>query len=342
MSKSKHYTLKTLAEYLQAQLHGDPQITILGLAALADAKANQISFFDNPKYHAQLLTTQASAVILAPKFLGDCPTGALVVEHPYVAYAKLAQLFWQKPAAYQGIHPTALVDPSATVGQNVSIGPYAVIGSECLIEDEVIIGAHCVAGERCRIGSHTALAARVTLYDQIDIGSHCVIHSGVVIGSDGFGFAPSQSGYEKIPQLGGVKIGNHVEIGANTTIDRGALNDTVIADGVKLDNQIQIGHNVSIGKNTVIAGCTGVAGSTKIGADCMIGGAVGIAGHIHIADNVMLTGMAMVTNSIDQPGVYASGTGILPRAEWQKAAVRFRQLNQMAKSLSELEKKRRV
>jgi UDP-3-O-[3-hydroxymyristoyl] glucosamine N-acyltransferase len=332
----KTYTLQALADFLRAKVHGDPHKIIHGVAALADANAHQISFLDNPKYQPQLKTTHAGAVILAEKYLHDCPGNALITEQPYVAYAKVAQLFWEKPRPVAGVHPTAIIDASAEIGAHVSIGPYAVIGRRVKIFEGAIIGAHGVIGDDCIIGAHTELAARVTLYHQVHIGEYCVIHSGVVLGSDGFGFAPQANGYEKIPQLGKVIIADHVEIGANTTIDRGALNDTIIDRGVKLDNQIQIGHNVKIGENTVIAGCTGIAGSTEIGKNCMIGGAVGIAGHIKIADQVMLAGMAMVTHSIDQAGIYASGTGLLPRAEWQKCVVRFRQLNSLAKTVQTL------
>lgn len=332
-------TLGELAERIGGELHGKAEHVIYGVNTLTDASSQQISFLDNPKYQPQLLTTQAGAVILAKKDLAECPTAAIVVDNPYVCYAKVAQLFWRKPAVNWQVHPTAIVDPSVTLPQKISIGPYAVIGRNVHLAENCIIGAHCIIGDDCSIGENSELMPRVTLYHACHIGARCVIHSGVVIGSDGFGFAPQQGKFEKIPQIGGVRIGDDVEIGANTTIDRGALTDTIIEEGVKLDNQIQLGHNVRIGANTVIAGCTGVAGSTTIGKNCMIGGAVGIAGHIKIADQVMLTGMAMVTHSINAPGVYASGTGLLPRQEWQKCVVRFRHLNELAKKITSLEQR---
>jgi UDP-3-O-[3-hydroxymyristoyl] glucosamine N-acyltransferase len=338
MRSSTSYTLGALADLLGATVIGDANRLVTGLNTLALANADQITFLDNPKYQSQLPSTQAAAVILAEAFAGACPTNALVVAEPYVAYAKTAQLFWVKPKPYPGIHPTAIVDPSACIADQVSIGPYTVIGAGVTLYDHCIIGAHCVIGDDCQIGAHAELAARVTLYHQVTLGARCMVHSGAVIGSDGFGFAPHQASFEKIPQLGGVVIGDDVEIGANTTIDRGALNDTVIERGVKLDNQIQIGHNVKIGEHTVIAGCTAIAGSSEIGKHCMIGGAACVSGHVKIADYVMLAGMSAATNSITQPGVYASGTGLLPRADWQKSVVRFRQLNEIAKTVSALKK----
>jgi UDP-3-O-[3-hydroxymyristoyl] glucosamine N-acyltransferase len=332
------YSLQALADHVHGTVHGDAELVIHSLATLASASMGQLSFFDNPKYLPQLQVTQAGAVIVAAKDLTSCPTAAIVVDNPYLAYAKIAQLFWRKPKPSVGIHPTAIIHPSVQLGANVSIGPYVVIEADVVIGDEVVIGAHSFIGEACHIGSQSEFAPRVTLYHGITLGTDCVLHSGVVIGSDGFGFAPHAGGFEKIPQLGGVRIGDRVEIGANTTIDRGALEDTVIGEGVKLDNQIQLGHNVKIGAHTVIAGCTGVAGSAEIGSRCMIGGAAAIGGHIKIADQVMVTGMAMVTHSITEPGVYASGTGILPRKEWQKCTVRFRQLNELAKTVAELKK----
>jgi UDP-3-O-[3-hydroxymyristoyl] glucosamine N-acyltransferase len=338
MLPSKNYSLQEIAHAIGATVHGDTNYIISGINSLAEANAKQISFLDNPKYQPQLATTHAGAVILAAEHLSECPSNALVTPQPYVAYAKIAQLFWAKPKPTIGIHPTAIIHETAQIKKGVSIGPYAVIGQGVIIGENSVIGSHCSIDNDCEIGESTELAARVTLYYQVKIGNHCIIHSGVVIGSDGFGFAPNQSTYEKIPQLGRVIIEDHVEIGANTTIDRGALSDTFIAAGVKLDNQIQIGHNVKIGANTVIAGCTGIAGSTEIGKNCMIGGATGIAGHIKISDHVMLTGMAAVTNSIHDPGVYSSGTGLLPRAKWQKVVARLRHLNDLAKTVQKIKK----
>lgn len=337
---NNHYTLQALANHVGGTVHGDAALVIQGLATLQQAQKHHLSFLSNPKYQAQLTTTQAGAVIIAAKDLPHCQgPAALVVANPYLAYAKIAQLYWHKPKAAIGIHPTAQVHASVRLGHDVSIGPYAVIEANSVLADGVVIGAHGVIGEDCHLGAYTELAPRVTLYHGVHIGQRCYVNSGVVIGSDGFGFAPHEQGYTKIPQLGRVVIGDDVDIGANTTIDRGALGDTVIADGVKLDNQLQIGHNVKIGAHTVIAGCTGIAGSAEIGANCMIGGATNIGGHLSIADRVILLGTSMVTNSIDHAGVYASGTGLLPRSDWQKSTVRLRQLDKLARTVQQLVKK---
>lgn len=334
-----HYSLLALAQHVGGIVHGDPHCEIRGLATLLQAQSDQISFFNNPKYRSQLVNTRAGAVILTAQALADYPgAAAIVVADPYFAYAKIAQLYWNRPQAELGVHPTAIVHASVSMGRGVSIGPYVVIEAGCVLADDVTIGAHSFLGERCTLDVGTTLAPRVTLHYGVRVGQRCYLNSGVVIGSDGFGFAPHQGGYEKIPQLGTVVLGNDVDVGANTTIDRGALGDTIIGDGVKLDNQIQVGHNVKIGAHTVIAGCTGIAGSAEIGAHCMIGGASAIAGHITIADRVMLVGMSMVTNSITESGVYASGTGLLPRKDWQKSTVRFRQLDQLARTVSQLKK----
>lgn len=336
MNPNQSYTLQALAEHVCGAVQGDASVTITGLATLALAQSHHISFYNQSKYQAQLATTQAGAVILAAKDVEHYRGNALIVGNPYWAYAKIAQLYWQKPKTIVGIHPTAIIHPSVVLGCDVSVGPFAVIDAHCVLQDRVVIGAHCVIAESCTLGADTQLAARVTLYHDVTLGERCVVHSGAVIGSDGFGFAPHEKGYEKIPQLGRVVIGHDVDIGANTTIDRGALDDTWISDGVKLDNQIQVGHNVKIGAHTVVAGCTGIAGSTDIGAYCMIGGASAIGGHISIADRVMLTGMCMVTNSVVKAGVYGSGTGLLPHKEWQKSTVRFRQLDKLARSVQQL------
>lgn len=339
MNPHKSYTLQALAEHVCGSVQGDASIAISGLATLALAQPQHISFFNQAKYQSQLASTQAGAVILSAKDAVHYAGTALVVGNPYWAYAKIAQLYWQKPKAILGIHPTAIIHPSVVLGQEVSVGPYAVIDAHCVLKDRVIIGAHCVIAEACTLGNDAELAARVTLYHDVTLGDRCMVHSGAVIGSDGFGFAPHENGYEKIPQLGRVLIGDDVDIGANTTIDRGALDDTCISDGVKLDNQIQVGHNVKIGAHTVVAGCTGIAGSTDIGSYCMIGGASAIGGHISIVDRVMLTGMCMVTNSVTKAGVYGSGTGLLPHKEWQKSTVRFRQLDKLARTVLQLTKK---
>ncbi|WP_457787586.1 UDP-3-O-(3-hydroxymyristoyl)glucosamine N-acyltransferase [Pseudomonas sp. PL-6] len=332
------FTLGQLAERLGATLRGAEGKLIAGLATLQEAGPEQLSFLANAQYRKYLAQTRAGALLLtaadAEGYAGD----ALIVANPYLAYAQLSHLFDRKPQAAAGVHATALVAADAQVDPTASVGAYAVIEAGAQIGAGVSIGAHCVVGARSVIGEGGWLAPRVTLYHDVRIGKRVVIQSGAVIGGEGFGFANEKGVWQKIAQIGGVSIGDDVEIGANTTVDRGALSDTLIGSGVKLDNQIMIAHNVQIGDNTAMAGCVGISGSTKIGRNCMIAGGVGMVGHIEVCDNVFVTGMTMVTRSITEPGAYSSGTAMQPAAEWKKSAARIRQLDDMAKRLRELEK----
>jgi UDP-3-O-[3-hydroxymyristoyl] glucosamine N-acyltransferase len=332
------FTLGQLAERLGATLRGAEGKVITGLATLQEARPEQLSFLANAQYRKYLAQTQAGALLLtasdAESYAGD----ALIVANPYLAYAQLSHLFDRKPKASAGVHATAQVADDAQVDPSASIGAYAVIESGARIGAQVTVGAHCVIGARCVIGEGGWLAPRVTLYHDVSIGKRVVIQSGAVIGGEGFGFANEKGVWQKIAQIGGVTIGDDVEIGANTTVDRGALSDTLIGNGVKLDNQIMIAHNVQVGDNTAMAGCCGISGSTKIGKNCMIAGGVGMVGHIEVCDNVFVTGMTMVTRSITEPGAYSSGTAMQPAGEWKKSAARIRQLDEMAKRLRELEK----
>ncbi|MGK9065204.1 UDP-3-O-(3-hydroxymyristoyl)glucosamine N-acyltransferase [Stutzerimonas chloritidismutans] len=332
------YSLGDLAERLGATLRGEPTKLISGLATLQDAGPEQLSFLANAQYRKFLADSAAGAVLLTAKDASDYRGAALVVDNPYLAYARLSHLFETRPRVQPGIHPTAVVDPSAHVDPTASIAPYVVIEAEAWIGPDVNIGAQSFVGARSRIGAGGRLAARVTLCHDVFIGERVVIQPGAVIGGEGFGFANQQGSWEKIAQLGGVRIGDDVEIGANTTIDRGALSDTLIGNGVKLDNQIMIAHNVQIGDNTAMAGCSGISGSTKIGRNCMIAGGVGLVGHIEVCDNVFITGMTMVTKSITEPGSYSSGTAMQPAAEWRKSVARIRQLDDMARRLQHVEK----
>lgn len=332
------FTLGQLAERLGATLRGAEGKLIAGLATLQEAGPEQLSFLANAQYRKYLAQTRAGALLLtaadAEGYAGD----ALIVANPYLAYAQLSHLFDRKPQAAAGVHATAVVAADAQVDPTASVGAYAVIEAGAQIGAGVSIGAHCVVGARSVIGEGGWLAPRVTLYHDVRIGKRVVIQSGAVIGGEGFGFANEKGVWQKIAQIGGVSIGDDVEIGANTTVDRGALSDTLIGNGVKLDNQIMIAHNVQIGDNTAMAGCVGISGSTKIGRNCMIAGGVGMVGHIEVCDNVFVTGMTMVTRSITEPGAYSSGTALQPAAEWKKSAARIRQLDDMAKRLRELEK----
>lgn len=333
------YTLGELAEQLGAELRGDPDLRVTGLATLQDASAEHLSFLANAQYRRFLADTKAGAVLLTAKDAEEYAGVALIVANPYLAYARLSHLFERRPLAAIGIHPSAIVDPSAEVDPTARIGAQVVIEANVWIGRDVEIGAQSVVGARSRIGAGGRLAARVTLCHDVTIGDRVVIQPGAVIGGEGFGFANERGSWEKIAQLGGVRIGDDVEIGANTTIDRGAISDTVIGNGVKLDNQIMIAHNVQIGDNTAMAGCSGISGSTKIGRNCMIAGGAGLVGHIEVCDNVFITGMTMVTRSITEPGSYSSGTAMQPAAEWRKSAARIRNLDDMARRLQQVEKR---
>ena len=336
-----HYTLGDIAGHIGATLSGgDANEVVTGLATLQDATPGQLSFLANPGYRRFLASTRASAVILNAGQADSCPVAALVCEQPYQAYARVSRLFaWQPREPWpESIHPTATVHPAAEIGPGCRIGPHCVIESGVRLGAGSTVGAGTFIGEDTWIGEQARIYPRVVIYHQCRIGHRVILHAGAVIGADGFGHAPSAEGYLKIEQLGGVLIGDDVEVGANTTIDRGALGDTVIAEGVKLDNQIQIAHNVRVGAHTVIAGCAGISGSSEIGSRCMIGGGVGIAGHLHIGDQVHLTGMTLVTRDLREPGVYSSGTAAEPNSSWRRNVARFRQLDRLVKRLLELER----
>ncbi|KIY40868.1 MULTISPECIES: UDP-3-O-(3-hydroxymyristoyl)glucosamine N-acyltransferase [Pseudomonas] len=332
-------TLGQLAEALGATLKGPEALQITGLATLQEAGPGQLSFLANPQYRKFLDNSQAAAVLLKAADAEGFAGNALIVADPYLAYARISHLFDPKPKAVAGIHPSAVVAEDAQVDASASIGPFAVIESGARIAANVTVGAHCVVGARCVIGEGGWLAPRVTLYHDVTIGKRVVIQSGAVIGGEGFGFANEKGVWRKIAQIGGVTIGDDVEIGVNTAVDRGALSDTRIADGVKLDNQIQIAHNVQIGEHTAMAACVGISGSTRIGKHCTIAGGVGMVGHIDVCDNVFVSGMTMVTRSITEAGAYSSGTAMQPLAEWRKSAARIRHLDDMAKRLQQLEKR---
>jgi UDP-3-O-[3-hydroxymyristoyl] glucosamine N-acyltransferase len=332
------YRLGEIAEVLGARLVGDAQRTIMGIQTLNRSAEHQISFLSNPRYRSDLARTRAGAVLLTEAMLTDCPTDALVVIDPYLAYARLSQLFADCSPIKAGIAPSAVIHGDARIDATASIGPHAVIQTGVCIGPGVVIGPQSVIGENCSIGADSRLEAHVTLYHGVHLGARVLVHSGAVLGGDGFGFANDRGRWVKIAQLGGVRVGDDVEIGAGTTIDRGALEDTCIADGVKLDNQIQVAHNVTIGEDTAIAGCTAIAGSTKIGSRCTIAGGVGITGHLDIADGVHVTAMSLVSKSLREAGAYSSGTGISPNRQWRRNVVRFGQLDKLAKRLDLLER----
>ncbi|WP_296261934.1 MULTISPECIES: UDP-3-O-(3-hydroxymyristoyl)glucosamine N-acyltransferase [unclassified Pseudomonas] len=331
-------TLGHLAEFLGATLRGPADKEISGLATLQEAGPGQVSFLANPQYRKFLATSQSAAVLLKPADAEGYAGDALLIADPYLAYARISHLFDPKPKAAAGIHPTAVVADDAVVDAAASIGPYVIIESGARVAAGVTLGAHCYVGARSVIGEGGWLAPRVTLYHDVRIGQRVVVQSGAVLGGEGFGFANEKGVWQKIAQIGGVTIGDDVEIGVNTAIDRGAMDDTRIGNGVKLDNQIQIAHNVQVGDHTAMAACVGISGSAKIGKHCMLAGGVGLVGHIEICDNVFITGMTMVTRSITEPGSYSSGTAMQPAAEWRKSAARIRQLDDMSRRLQQLEK----
>ncbi|MDO6682813.1 UDP-3-O-(3-hydroxymyristoyl)glucosamine N-acyltransferase [Oceanobacter sp. 5_MG-2023] len=331
-------SLSELATYLGAEIRGDGSARVDGVAPLSSAGSSDVTFIADPAYRKQLDSTAAAAVIVGTNLADDVASAALVVEDAYLAFAKTTQLFDRRPRQPEGVHPRAIVEDGVVLGAGVRIGPGAVIGRNTHIGDGTEVGAGCVIGSDCRIGRDCLLFANVTLYYRVSIGDRVRVQSGAVIGSDGFGFAPNKGKWERIAQLGNVRIGNNVEIGANTCIDRGALEDTVIEDDVILDNLIQIAHNVHVGQGAAMAGCVGIAGSTHIGKGCTLAGGVGIAGHLTLADGVHALGMTLITNSIDEPGVYASGTSHMPAKQWRRSAARFKQLDSIAKRLQKLEK----
>lgn len=331
------WTLKQIADHVAGSVKGNSEFEIDSVATLQNANSNQITFLANAKYKKYLAMTQAGAVIVEQQFAEFVAGNAIIVSDPYVAYAKIATLMYPQKQDNAGIDPTASVHQGAVVHASASIAAHVVIEDEVTIAENVSIGPGCVIKQGCAIDENTRLVANVTLCDSVKIGKRCTVHPGVVIGADGFGIANDKGKWIKIPQIGRVIIGDDVEIGANTTIDRGAIEDTIIGNGVKLDNQIQIGHNTVIGDNTVIAGCVGIAGSTKIGKNCAIGGGAGLGGHLEIVDGVQLTGMTMVTKSILTPGVYSSGIPAEPTQQWHKNVVRYRQLEQLNDRVKKLE-----
>ena len=332
------YSLAELAQLLNADLQGDAELKIGALATLQSAGSSDLSFIANPAYKKYLPLTQAGAVLINAELASEFSGNKLVVKNPYIAYARLSSLFEFLREPNLGVHSSAVIGESCEFGEAVSIGANAVIGDGVTLGDGVIVGPGCFIGNDSVIGANTKLAANVSIYHGVSIGSDCIFHSGCVVGADGFGFAPDAGGWLKIHQLGGVRIGNKVEIGACTCIDRGALDDTYIDDGVIIDNQVQIAHNVYIGKNTAIAAQVGIAGSTRIGANCTIAGAVGIAGHLTLADKVHITAMSLVSASIKEAGSYSSATPLAPTKSWRKNAVRFRQLDELATRLIKLER----
>ena len=336
---SRRLRLSELAEQFNLQYHGDGDVVIDGVGTLSDASGSQLSFLSNPAYRDQLATTRAAVVLVSASDADKCPVNTLISDDPYVSYAKIATLFDPKRPRNPGIHPSASIDPTATLGSHVHIGANAVIGAGCVIADAVVIGPGCVLTADCQLGPACHLDANVTLCDGVVIGQRCIIHPGAVIGADGFGLAFDQDRWVKIPQLGTVRIGDDCEIGANTTIDRGAIGDTVLEHDVRLDNQIQIGHNVQIGAHTAMAGRVGISGSTTIGKYCMFAGSSGTVGHITVADRTTVNFCSVVTKSVTQAGtVWSAALPAQPLRDWNRSVAHLRKLEKLARRVLRLEK----
>lgn len=333
------YTLAELVERVGGLIVGDASTVISSVASLDKASSGQLSFLVSSKHRASLKTTNASVVVLTEKHQTLTEIPCIVVDNPQLVFARIAKLFEPKVNVVLGIDGNASVDASSKISESASVAAQCVIGANTTIADHVCIGAGSVIGNNCSIDASSRIFPNVTILDNVVIGKNVIIYPGAVLGGDGFGFANEDGQWVKIPQLGKVIIGDDVEIGANTTIDRGALDDTIIGQGVKLDNQIQVAHNVEIGAHTAVAGCVGIAGSTRIGKYCTIAGGVGLSGHLNITDNVHITAMSLVTKSINEPGAYSSGTPLQVNAKWHRNYVRFMQLDDMAKRLKQIEKK---
>ena len=330
--------LGELAQALNLELHGDATHRVSKLASIANAASTDLTFVVSARYADALKSSAAGAVIVPATMAELAPGNHLVSADPYASYAQASWLLTPESVPVKGISELAQIDSSASVHATASIGAYCVVGANAVVEADAVVGEHCVLGSGVKIGARSRLFPRVSVYHQCELGESCRVQSGAVIGAEGFGYAFAD-GWQAIHQTGRVMIGNKVHIGANTTIDRGAIDDTIISDGVILDNQIQIAHNVHIGRNTAIAGCVGIAGSTHIGANCQIGGACNIVGHLHITDGVVLNATSYVSQSIDKPGRYSSGMPLQSSTEWKRTFVILAKLNELLKRVRRLERR---
>jgi UDP-3-O-[3-hydroxymyristoyl] glucosamine N-acyltransferase len=334
--------LAELAVRFGCELRGDPDAAVDRVASLQEGGPGTLAFLANPRYRRHLLGTRATAVVLDPDAAEACPVAALVTGNPYATYARIAQLLHPEPLLAAGRHPSAIVEPGATVDDTAYVGALAYVAAGAVIGPRALVGPGSVVLGGAHIGADTRLVARVTVCERVRVGVRCLLHPGSVLGADGFGHARDSDGYVRVPQVGSVTVGDDVEVGANTTIDRGAIGDTVIGDGVKIDNQVQVGHNVRIGEHTVIAACSGVSGSAVIGRRCMLGGMVGVVGHLEICDDVAITGRTMVSSSIRRPGVYSSGLPADEARRFRRNAARFQHLDELARRVRRLEGARGV
>lgn len=339
LSERKSYSLREITARFGGEIAGDSGVEVRRVATLESATPESIAFLTNERYLPQLRTTRAGAVIVGQSARDATRLPRIVCANPYAYFARVSALFNPARPPRPGVHASAVVDSSAKIAEDTEIGPCVVVGRNARIGAGCVAGAGCCIGDDVTIGSGSTLHANVTIYHDCVIGERVILHSGVVIGADGFGIALEEDRWVKVPQIGRVVIGNDVEIGANTTVDRGALDDTVIEEGVKLDNLIQIGHNVRIGAHTAIAGCAGVAGSAKIGRYCRIGGASGIAGHLVIADHVEISAYTLIAKSIDRPGTYTGAYPFEPHPQWRRNAAQLRHLYELTQRIRALEGK---
>jgi UDP-3-O-[3-hydroxymyristoyl] glucosamine N-acyltransferase len=333
-------SLGELATRFGCDLNGNPDDVVDHVASLAAAGPRSLTFLSNPRLKAELAATRAGVVVLRGDDADDAPVATLVADDPYGTYARMASLLHPAPSPVAGVHASAVVSDSARIAATAEVGANSVLGENVVIGAHVVVGPGCVIGPDCEIGSDSRLIANVTLPRRVRIGRRCIIHPGAVIGADGFGNAMTAEGWVKVPQLGGVSIGDDVEIGANTTIDCGALDDTVIEDGVRIDNLCMIAHNVHVGAHTAMASMTGIAGSTQIGKRCMFAGQAGVVGHIRICDDVVVSGQAMVSRDISEPGVYASSFPVEPVRDWNRRVARLRRIDSLFERVGKLERNR--
>ncbi|MEO8307923.1 MAG: UDP-3-O-(3-hydroxymyristoyl)glucosamine N-acyltransferase [Pseudomonadota bacterium] len=330
------WSLGELAVRFGCELRGDPDARVASVATLSGGPQS-LGFVASAAFREALRATTLGAVVVDPKLAAECPTAALVHSNPHATFARMAALLHPAASLLPGIDVTARVDSAAQIDPTAQVAPFAVIGPGAVIGPRSLVGPHSVVGDGVHVGADTRLLARVTLCAGTRVGARCILHPGAVVGSDGFGNARDGQAWVKVPQIGGVLIGDDVEIGANTTIDRGALGDTVIEEGVRLDNQIQIGHNVCIGAHTAIAACTGIAGSTRVGRRCMIGGGTGIGGQLVLGDDIIIAGFGMVTRSIDKPGLYSSVLPVEEARLWRRIVGRIKRLDVLAARVRKLE-----
>jgi UDP-3-O-[3-hydroxymyristoyl] glucosamine N-acyltransferase len=331
-------SLGELAGKFGCELIGDPEVAVSNVSTLAEAHAGSIAFLANSAYKDQLQSTAASAVIVRASDANDCPVAALVTDDPYLMYARVAAVLYPEKTFTPGVHSSAVISTSAQIADSAHIAANVVIEDDVTIGENVFVGAGSIIGDRCQLGKASRLIANVTLVQDVTIGQRTIVHPGAVLGADGFGNAQSASGWVKVPQIGGVKIGDDVEIGANTTVDRGAIGDTVIANGVRLDNLIQIAHNVQIGEHTALAATVGISGSVIIGKRCLFAGRAGVSGHVTICDDVIVGAAAVVTKDITEPGLYSSFFAVEPDKSWKRKVARFRRIESLNDRVKQLEK----